>query len=322
MKSAPGRHYRRGISLPRLFKMFPDDATAEKWFVNQRWSDGLRCAYCEGDHVVAKDSHPQMPYRCHDCKRHFSVKTNSVMQSSKIGYQKWAIAMYLLTTNLKGVSSMKLHRDLDITQKSAWHMIHRIRESWADQTDMFSGPVEVDEVYVGGKRRNMSNSQRQELEGRGPVGKQPVVGMKDRGTGKVTTEVVETTDKHTLQGFVAVNTEVGATVYTDEATAYVGMRRRNHEAVKHSISEFVRGQAHVNGMESFWATLKRGYQGTYHHMSAKHLQRYVNEFAGRHNVRPLDTEDQMTALVQGMDGKRLRYADLIGPKHTRQPQLL
>jgi len=137
-----------------VFKMFPNDATAEKWFVKQRWPDGLRCAYCDGDHVVAKDSHPRMPYRCHDCKKHYSVKTNSVMHASKIGYQKWAIAMYLLTTNLKGVSSMKLHRDLDITQKSAWHMIHRIRESWADQTDVFSGPLEVDETYIGGSDRN------------------------------------------------------------------------------------------------------------------------------------------------------------------------
>lgn len=319
MKHAPGKHYRKGISLPRLFKMFPDDATAEKWFVKQRWPDGLRCAYCDGDHVVAKDSHPQMPYRCHDCKKHFSVKTNSVMHASKIGYQKWAIAMYLLTTNLKGVSSMKLHRDLEITQKSAWHMVHRIREAWADNTDVFDGPVEVDEAYIGGKDRNRHEWQIQ--EGRGPKGKTAVVGMKDRASGQIEAEVVEATDKHTLQGFVAVNTEVDATVYTDGARAYEGMPR-NHESVDHSVKEFVRGQAHTNGIESFWANLKRGYNGTYHHFSAKHLQRYVNEFAGRHNVRPLDTEDQMTALVQGMDGKRLRYGDLIGPAHTRQPELL
>ena len=305
--------------MPRLFKMFPDDATAEKWFVKQRWPDGLRCAYCHGDHVVAKDSHPQMPYRCHDCKKHYSVKTNSVMHASKIGYQKWAIAMYLLTTNLKGVSSMKLHRDLDITQKSAWHMIHRIRESWADQTDVFSGPVEVDETYIGGSDRN--RHEWKVRQGRGPKGKAPVVGMKDRDSGKVAAEVVETTDKNTLQGFVAVNTEVDATVYTDEAPAYVGMRRK-HETVKHSAKEFVNGMAHTNGIESFWAMVKRGYNGTYHHFNEKHLQAYVNEFAGRHNVRSLDTEAQMTALVQGMGGKRLRYSELIGPRHTRQPELI
>ena len=307
--------------MPRLFKMFPTDETAEKWFVKQRWPDGLRCAYCDGDHVVAKDSHPQMPYRCHDCKKHFSVKTNSVMQSSKIGYQKWAIAMYLLTTNLKGVSSMKLHRDLDITQKSAWHMIHRIRESWANRTDVFSGPVEVDEAYIGGRDRNRHEWQIQ--EGRGPKGKTAVVGMKDRDSGKVEAEVVASTDKETLQGFVEVNTEVNATVYTDGAKAYEGMHRI-HESVDHSVKEFVRGKAHTNGIESFWANLKRGYNGTYHHFSAKHLQRYVNEFAGRHNVRPLDTEEQMSALVVNGVGKRLRYADLIGapePRYDTQASL-
>ena len=319
MKSGPGKHYRRGISLPRLFKMFPDDATAEAWFVKQRWPDGLRCAHCDGDHVVAKDSHPQMPYRCHDCKKHFSVKTNSVMQSSKIGYQKWAIAMYLMTTNLKGVSSMKLHRDLEITQKSAWHMIHRIRESWADTTDVFAGSVEFDEVYMGGKDRNRHEWKVQ--SGRGPKGKQPVIGAKERESGKVKAQVVSDTTGGTLKGFVRETTTPEATVYTDEAGGYRGINRK-HEAVKHSVKEFVRDQAHVNGMESFWAMLKRGYNGTYHHMSAKHLQRYVNEFSGRHNDRSKDTADQMAAIVRGMNGKRLRYSDLIGPEHTRQPELL
>lgn len=319
MRNAPGKHYRRGISMPRLFRMFPDDATAEKWFVKQRWPDGLRCAYCDGDHVVAKDSHPQMPYRCHDCKKHFSVKTNSVMHASKIGYQKWAIAMYLLTTNLKGVSSMKLHRDLGITQKSAWHMVHRIRESWAEKTDVFNGEVEVDEAYIGGSDRNRHESKIR--PGRGAVGKAPVVGIKERDSGSIKAKAIENTDRGTLQSFVRSNTDKGAMVYTDDAAVYVGIDRY-HESVKHSVKEFVRGQAHTNGMESFWATLKRGYNGTYHHFSPKHLQRYVNEFAGRHNDRPLDTEDQMTAMVRGMDGKRLRYADLVAPDRTRQQHLI
>ncbi|MXX93727.1 MAG: IS1595 family transposase [Chloroflexi bacterium] len=306
--------YRNAISLPRLFKMFPNDAAAEKWFFKQRWKGGmrgLRCAWCEGKNVVAKDSHPTMPYRCYDCNRFFSVKSNTVMQSSKIGYQKWAIAMYVMTTNLKGVSSTKLARDLEITQKSAWHMVHRIRESWADKTDVFGGPVEVDEAYIGGTDRN--RHEWKVKEGRGPKGKAPVLAMKDRESGKVAAEAVETADKQTLQGFVEVNNEVDATVYTDEAIAYDGLPRV-HETVKHSVNEFVRGQAHTNGVESFWATLKRGYIGVYHHFSVKHLQRYVNEFAGRHNDRPLDTIDQLRSMARGMRGKRLRYADLIAPE--------
>ena len=150
-------------------------------------------------------------------------------------------------------------------------------------------------------------------EGRGPKGKTPVVGMKDRETGQVAAEVVETTDKHTLQGFVAVNTEVEAQVYTDGAKAYEGMPRK-HESVDHSVKEFVRDQAHTNGVESFWATLKRGYYGTYHQMSAKHLGRYVNEFAGRFNLRGLDTIDRISAVIYMMNGKRLRYKDLVGPE--------
>ena len=145
--------------------------------------------------------------------------------------------------------------------------------------------------------------------------------MKDRETGKVAAQVVEQTDAPTLQGFVLQHTDKAATVYTDEALAYVGMPRA-HEAVRHSVSEYVRGQAHTNGIESFWATLKRGYDGVYHHMSENHLDRYIAEFAGRHNTRPLDTEAQMAEIAAGAEGKRLRYADLIGPKHTRNPKML
>ena len=151
------------------------------------------------------------------------MKTGTVMQGAKLGYLDWAIAIYLVTTNLKAVSAMKLHRDLEITQKSAWHLLHRLRTTFELEIRQFSGPVEVDETYIGGKRKNMSNAKRGQLredgEGRGAVGKTAVVGAKDRDTNKVAARVVESTDKKTLQGFVHEQTEPAAQVYTDDAVA-------------------------------------------------------------------------------------------------------
>ena len=232
------------------------------------------------------------------------------MQSSKLGYQTWAVAIYLLTTSLKGVSSMKLHRDLNITQKFAWHLAHRLREMWQDRDGgLFAGPVEVDETFVGGKAKSMHKAGRERLTGRGGSDKTAVAGVHDRATKRVRAAVVERVDGPTLKGFVAEHVAEGTTVYTDEAAAYTGLA--NRQAVAHGVGEYVNGQAHVNGMESFWSMLKRGYVGTYHLMSPEHLGRYVGEFEGRHNNRDRNTADQMSAMVRGAEGKRLRYADLI-----------
>jgi transposase-like protein len=236
------------------------------------------------------------------------------LERSKVPLRKWAIAIYLELTSLKSISSMKLHRDLAITQKTAWFMLHRIREAWSDADDhsSFTGPVEVDETYFGGKRKNMSNARREELAGtgRGPVGKTAVVGAKDRATNQVAATVVRSTDSGTLQNFVKDHTDAGATVYTDDAAAYDSLPFR-HETVKHSVSEYVRGKAHTNGVESFWSMLKRAHEGTFHKISPQHLNRYVQEFAGKHNIRDADTLAQMTVLVAGLVGKRLMYCDLI-----------
>ena len=188
-------------------------------------------------------------------------------------------------------------------------MAHRIRETWDRGEGPFGGPVEIDETYIGGKRKNMSNAQRKELTGRGPVGKTAVVGAKDRETNRVAAKAVESTDKETLQGFVKDWADLQATVYTDDASAYETLPFE-HETVKHSVREYVRGKAHTNGVESFWSMLKRGYIGTYHKMSPKHLDRYVKEFSGRHNLRLADTLDQMELTMLRMVGKQLRYKDL------------
>ncbi|MDE0293342.1 MAG: IS1595 family transposase [Bryobacterales bacterium] len=310
-QKAPGKHHREGLSLVQLTRMFPNDEAAEKWFVETRWPTGVNCPRCGSFNVQERPTRKPQPYRCRDCRKDFSVKTDTLMHGSNLGFQTWVIAIYLLTTNLKGVSSMKLHRDLGVTQKTAWYLAHRIRETWVDDTaPPFPGPVEVDETYMGGKMKNMHGHKKAEARQRPDYGKSIVVGAKDRDTNRVSAKVVEYADKPTLHGFVEENVADGAKVYTDEHRSYPGLEGVEHEAVKHSVGEYVRGQAHTNGLESFWSLLKRGYVGTYHKMSPQHLDRYVNEFAGRHNVRDEDTPDQMALIARSMVGKRLKYHDL------------
>ncbi len=311
----PGKANREGISLKKLMRMFPDDDKARQWFEARIWPQGPYCPHCGSFNVQCGITHKSMTHRCRECegKPRFSVKTGTVMQSSKLGYQTWAIALYLVTAGLKGVSSMKLHRDLEITQKSAWHLAHRLRKALeVGDAQLFLGPAEADETHIGGKRKNMSNRKRKEQAdtGRGTVGKAAVAGVQDRETNQVAARRMGATDASALQTFVREHVEPGATLYTDEAAAYRGMPEFEHEAVNHSTKEFVRGMASTNGMESFWSMLKRGYQGTFHHFSEKHLDRYVTEFAGRHNVREADTVEQMGVIAARTVGKRLRYKDL------------
>ncbi len=294
--------------MAELFQMFPDEKTAMKWFETTLWKDGRKCPRC-GSSMTSESTHRTMPYRCVDCKQFFSVKMGTIMERSKISYQSWAIATYLFATNLKGVSSMKLHRDLGITQKSAWFMVHRLRESWGTLvSDKMEGSVEIDESYFGGKEKNKHGTKRLNVKG-GSGGKTAVVGMKDRKTGMIRAEPLPDTTAARLGKFIQENAKADAVKYTDDNPAYRSLK--NHGIVKHSVGEYVKEQAHTNGIESFWAILKRGYYGIFHHVSAKHLHRYVNEFAWRFNIRVQDTISMMESITRSMTGHRLTYQQLI-----------
>ena len=318
-KKAPGKSYREGVTLIQLMDRFATEEAAVEWFESIFWPTDRCCGHCGSFDTHETPKRKPQPYRCRDCRKYFSVRTGTLLESSRVPLRKWAIAIYLCLTSLKGVSSMKLHRDIGVTQKTAWFMIHRIRVAWSAQgnNDDFGGPVEVDETYCGGKRSNMSNAKRKELAdtGRGAVGKVAVAGIKDRESNKVTAQVVESVDADTLISFIEDRVEYGAKVYTDELKAYgklpTMLNGYDHETVIHSVKEFVRGQAHTNGVESFWSMLKRAHKGTFHKMSPKHLDRYVQEFAGRHNMRESGTINQMRETVARFVGRRLLYRNLI-----------
>ena len=278
-QNAPGKHFREGLATREIFQMFPDTATAEKWFESIVWQDGRFCPRCGSLETAERRNRKPMPYWCPGCRKYFSVKTGTVMAHAKIPLEDWAVAVYMQATSLKGVSSMKLHRELGITQKSAWFLAHRIREAYEEQIGF--GDAEIDESYFGGLEKNKHKHKRLHL-GTGGVGKTILVGIKDRASGNVHAEVVTSANRDTLHGIIAKRTKANATVYTDEATGYKNMPRE-HRMVKHSVGEYVKGRAHTNGIESFWATLKRAHMGTFHKLSPKHLHRYAKEFAGRNN---------------------------------------
>ena len=308
---APGKAHRQGLTLLQLAEMFPSEESATEWFETQFWSGERCCGHCGSLNTYETKTRKPQPYRCRDCKKYFSVRTGTILAHSKIPLRKWIYAIYLELTSLKSISSMKLHRDIGVSQPAAWFMLQRIREAWPKSAanSSFSGPVEVDETYFGGKRRNMHAKKRRQLEGRGAVGKVAVAGIKDRASNQVRAKVVKDVKSETMVGFIMEHADPETKVYTDAALTYYVLP--NHEAVRHSVGEYVRGKAHTNGVESFWALLKRAYTGTFHKISPKHLDRYVREFAGKHNARDLDTLSQMSLVTIGLVGKRLTYLALI-----------
>ena len=310
--NSPGRSERNGISMFALQKMFPTEESARIWFESVFWPNGRVCPRC-GSLRTHEAGHRHMPYRCSDCRSYFSVKTGTLMEESRLPLLKWVYALYLELTSLKGISSMRLHREIEVSQKSAWFMLHRIRAGLLPKNaELFNDEVEIDETYIGGKRKNMSNKKRKELAGtgRGSVGKVAVVGVKETSTRQVRAMVVPDAKKTTLLPFIKQHVGDGTQVYTDDSKSYLNIPYP-HEVVKHSVGEYVRKKAHTNGIESFWTVIKKAYHGTYHWFSAKHMERYVQQYVAKHNLRDLDTLDIMESVVRGMNGRRLKYEELV-----------
>jgi transposase-like protein len=301
-------------TLSELTLAFPDEQTCIRHFRAIRWAKGASCPYCGSTRIY--NFSDDRNHKCGDCRKRFSIKVGTIFADTKLPLRQWFIAIWLITSHKKGVASAQLARDLGVTQKTAWFMLHRLR--YAAKTRSFvmplDGIVEVDETFVGGKAKNRHVGKRGG-SGRGGIGsgKVPVVGAIER-KGAVVARVTKSVDGATLKGFVreAVSPQASVLV-TDEWVGYRGLGAQYaHEVIKHTAGEYVRDWVHTNTIEGFWSQFKRQIFGIHHWVSEKHLDQYVGEATWRYNRRESEEGARVNSMLAATDGKRLRYNDLIG----------
>lgn len=294
-----------------LLKVFSSEEKCVEYLRQSKWKDGEFCPYCGCQKIYAFSD--GKTFKCADCRKRFSIRVGTIFEDSKIPLQKWFMAIYLVTAHKKGISSCQLAKDIGVTQKSAWFMLHRLRH--ASQTKAFNAPlantVECDETYIGGKEKNKHNDKKTKgTQGRNTKTKVPVVGLVERG-GNLRAMKVDDVKGNSMLRVIAENVLIGSLLMTDEFRSYNSTHSfYKHKFVEHSAGQYVDGDCHTNTIEGFWSLLKRGIVGIYHHVSRKHLDRYLNEFAFRYNSRKIADKERFTMFLENCKG-RLMYKDLI-----------
>lgn len=295
-------------SVVELLDTFKDEQTCIEHLEHLRW-DGNVVSPFDPTSVVYKCKNNR--YRCKNTGKYFNVKTNTLFDNTKIPLRKWFVVIYLVTCHKKGVSSLQLSRDIDVTQKTAWFMLHRIRECFGiENNNELNNTVEMDETYIGGKNKNRHADKKVEhSQGRSGQDKTPVFGMVER-KGKLNAFVVKDTSSQTLTS-ETVKYIKQAIIYTDEWRGYKSIKQLfKHEIVKHKEYEYVRDNVYTNTIEGFWSLLKRGVIGIYHFVSKSHLQKYVDEFVYRYNTRIFTDCERFNLLLRNTE-HRLTYKELI-----------
>jgi transposase-like protein len=299
-------------SILQFQKEFDTDQKCRTYLELQRWGNTPACPHCGSINVCRFANGYIFKCREKQCRKKFSATVGTVYESSKIPLTKWFLAMYIITNHSKGISSYQLAKWLDVTQKTAWFINHRIRESLTEkQPELLYGVVEVDETYVGGKVGNKHKSKRKDA---GKFDNKTMVFGAVKRNGKVTTKVVPNTTKESLINAVKESVEQGSTMVSDENMSYSSLSENyNHVSVNHGKEEYVRGAAHTNTIEGFWSLLKRQIVGIHHSVSGKHLQRYCHEASYRYNNRALAQDERFADALTKCEG-RLKYQDLITSK--------
>jgi len=305
-------------TLQDAIKYFADEDRALDFMKAIRWPDGtVKCPACGSTDVSFLST--RRIWKCKNAheKRQFSVKVGTVLEDSPIGLDKWLCGFWLIANAKNGISSYELHRSIGVTQKTAWFMLHRIRLSMQDgSVEKMKGAVEADETFIGGLRANMHKNKREQRKATGSTGMTPVMGLLERNSpdrhSRVRLKVVKNTRKGELQSQVREHVEKGSEVFTDQHLSYMGLSDEYaHQLIDHSEC-YVKGRVHTNGLENFWALLKRGIHGTYVNVEPFHLFRYLDEQAFRFNERKDNDSGRFVKVVSRIMGKGLRYAKLIG----------